>query len=96
MTVRPEITNRREVVLAMMRTYPPLLRDNGVGGQVLVWFYIDETGKTVENRLSRTSGHASLDAAALEVASVYKFTPAYLREEPTSVGVQLPITFAVR
>jgi TonB family protein len=96
MTVRPEIANRREVIETMIRTYPPLLRDNGVGGRALVWFHIDEKGRTIENRLSRTSGNESLDAAALEVASVYRFTPALLRDEPTAVWVQIPMTFEVR
>ena len=96
MTVRPEITNRREVVQAAMREYPPPLRDNGVGGQALVWFFIDETGKNVETRLSRTSGLPTLDAAALRVARVYEFTPAYNRDSPTVAWVQIPITFAVR
>ena len=96
MTVRPEITNRGEIVQTLIRAYPRDLRDAGVGGQALVWFYIDETGKTVENRLDRTSGNDALDAVALEVASIYEFTPAYLREEPTSVWVRLPMTFEVR
>ena len=32
MTVRPEILNRTEIMRAMEREYPPLLRDAGVGG----------------------------------------------------------------
>ena len=40
MTVRPEIRNRGAVVTAMERAYPPILRDAGLGGQVIVWFFI--------------------------------------------------------
>ena len=32
MTVHPEIRNRREVQAALMREYPPLLRNAGIGG----------------------------------------------------------------
>ncbi len=96
MTVRPEITNRREVIQAMMGAYPQVLRDAGVGGQTLVWFHIDETGRTIESRLSRTSGRDALDDAALEVARVYRFTGALNKDEPVKVWVQIPITFEVR
>ena len=36
MTVKPELKNTREVIAAMMRAYPPILKDAGIGGQALV------------------------------------------------------------
>jgi len=96
MTVRPTIANRREVIQAMIGAYPETLRDAGVGGRALVWFHIDETGKTVDTRLSKSSGSASMDAAALAVSRTYEFTPAYNGDAPTDVWVQIPITFEVR
>ena len=44
MTVRPEIRNRPEVQAALMREYPAILRDAGIGGTVVVWFFITEDG----------------------------------------------------
>ena len=44
MTVRPEIRNRSEVQAALTREYPPILRDAGIGGTVVVWFFITEDG----------------------------------------------------
>jgi protein TonB len=96
MTVRPEIKNRREVVQAMMRAYPPILKDAGIGGQALVWFFISEQGRVLDKRISKSSGHEQLDEAALEVASVYEFTPALNRDKVVKVWVQIPITFEVR
>ncbi len=96
MTVRPEIKNRGEVIQAMMRAYPPILRDAGIGGQALVWFFISEQGRVLDKRISRTSGHEQLDEAALEVAAVYEFTPALNRDKVVKVWVQIPITFEVR
>ena len=96
MTVRPEIKNRREVVSAMMRAYPPILRDAGIGGQTLVWFFISEQGRVLDKRVSKSSGHEQLDEAALEVASIYEFTPALNRDKVVKVWVQIPITFEVR
>ena len=42
MTVRPEITNRSEVQAALMTEYPPILREAGIGGTVVVWFFVSE------------------------------------------------------
>jgi len=96
MTVRPEIKNRRAVIQAMERGYPPILRDAGIGGQVLVWFFINEQGRVIDNRIANSSGNAQLDDAALRVASIYEFTPALNRDQVVPVWVQIPITFQVR
>ena len=95
MTVRPELRNRDEVVAALMREYPSILRDAGVGGQVVVWFFISETGQVLERRVSQSSGHQQLDDAALKVADIYRFTPALNRDQTVQVWIQLPITFQV-
>ncbi|MDE0806912.1 MAG: TonB family protein [Longimicrobiales bacterium] len=96
MTVRPEIKNRSAVIQAMERGYPPILRDAGIGGQVLVWFFINEQGRVIDNRIANSSGNAQLDDAALRVASIYEFTPALNRDQVVPVWVQIPITFQVR
>ena len=96
MTVRPEILNRSEVQQALMTLYPPVLRGAGIGGQVFVWFYISEEGTVLDRRISQSSGHVPLDEAALEVADVFRFSPALNREEIVPVWIQLPITFQVQ
>ena len=96
MTVRPEITNRNEVIQALMREYPPILRDAGIGGTVEVWFFISETGQVLDSRVAFRSGYPQLDAAALRVARVFQFTPARNRDRIVPVWIRLPITFEVR
>jgi len=96
MTVRPEIKNTAQVIRAMEREYPAILRDAGIGGRVVVWFFIDETGRVQDKRISQTSGHLGLDQAALTVADTYEFTPALNRDKKVKVWVQFPITFEVR
>ena len=96
MTVRPEIRNRNAVMTAMERAYPPILRDAGIGGQVVVWFFISEEGQVLDKRVSQSSGHTQLDDAAVEVADVYQFTPALNRDQKVKVWIQIPITFQVR
>jgi len=94
-TVAPEILNREEIVTAMARIYPPVLRDAGIGGEVRVFFYIDAEGRVKTTRLDRTSGYGQLDEAALQVASLYRFSPALNRDTRVPVWVSFPVTFAV-
>ncbi len=95
MTVRPELTNRAEVIQMLVREYPSILRDAGIGGQVMVWFFISETGEVLDARINESSGHVQLDEAALKVADVYKFSPALNRDQRVQVWLSLPITFQV-
>jgi len=95
-TVAPSIQNRDEVMRAMMREYPPLLRDAGIGGTVVVWFFIDEEGRVQQTQVNQSSGHQALDEAALAVADIYRFSPALNRDRRVPVWVQFPITFQVR
>jgi TonB family protein len=95
-TVRPDIANRDEVARSLVREYPPLLRDAGIGGTAHVWFFIDETGTVARVLVNETSGHPELDEAALRVARVIQFTPALNRDRPVAVWISLPITFQTR
>lgn len=95
-TVGPSILNTEEVVRAMERVYPPFLRDAGVGGTVHVRFHIDAQGVVQDFRIDRSSGHESLDEAALSIADVYRFSPALNRDQTVPVWVTFPITFRVR
>ncbi len=95
-TVAPDYTNGAEVMRALEREYPPLLRDAGIGGTTIVWFFIDEQGTVRNQRVNETSGHTALDDAALRVAPVFRFTPALNRDKAVPVWVQLPITFTTK
>ena len=95
MMVRPEIRNLAEVQEALMREYLPLLRDTGVEGTVVVWFFISDEGQVLDRRVSQSSGRTPLDEAALTVADVFRFTPALNRDERVPVWIQLHITFQV-
>jgi periplasmic protein TonB len=96
MTVRPELQNTREVQRALERNYPPLLRDAGIGGTPVVWFFIDENGRVLRTQLSRSSGYDALDAAAIQVANQMQFSPALNRDKRVQVWVEIPIVFTAR
>ena len=95
-TVAPSILNVPELIRLLRAEYPPLLRNAGVGGVVLVEFFVDEEGTVREKRVAKTSGHASLDQAALRVAEHLLFSPALYRDHTVATWVRFPIDFTVR
>ncbi len=95
MTVRPEIRNRREVQAALMSEYPLILQETGIGGTVVMWFFITEEGIVQDKRVSQSSGQLQFDEAALKVADVFRFTPALNRDQRVQDWIEVPITFQV-
>lgn len=95
-TVAPRLTNTAEVQRALEVEYPALLRDAGIGGRVVVHFFIDAEGVVRDTRVATSSGHGALDQAALRVGAVFEFSPALNLDIPTPVWIALPITFQAR
>ena len=96
MTVRPELLNREEVGRALVRDYPPLLRDASIGGSTLLWFLIDERGKVIKTELKTSSGYPALDEVAARIANIMRFSPAKNREKNVPVWIEIPIMFQAR
>ena len=94
-TVAPEILNREEIVEEMEKNYPPLLKSAGIGGIVHVYFYIDAEGRVQTTRVNRSSGYQQLDQAALELAGLYRFSPALNRDTRVPVWVSFPVAYQV-
>lgn len=95
--VKPELRNAREYLRALEGRYPPMLRDAGVGGTVVLWVHLDETGSVLGTRVAETSGYAQLDLVAEELMrEVARFRPALNRDQPVRVWVQIPVTFEAR
>lgn len=95
MTVRPTLTNVEEVQRVLMREYPAVLRDAGIGGAPVLWLFIGTTGAVERTQVQESSGFDALDQAAANVASVMRFTPAQNRDQTVAVWVQIPIRFQV-
>jgi TonB family protein len=95
MTVRPQLTNVEEVQRVLMREYPAVLRDAGIGGAPVLWLFIGTNGVVENTRVYESSGFEALDAAAANVAAVMRFSPAYNRDQIVPVWVQIPIRFQV-
>lgn len=93
MTKRPELLNPAEVSRALVQHYPPELRDAGIGGTAVLWFYIDENGSVLKTQLKGSSGHQALDDAAARVAGSMQFAPALNRDRKVGVWIEIPVAF---
>jgi protein TonB len=91
--VAPELRNAAEVIRVLEREYPAMLRDAGVGGTVVVHFFINEQGIVQNARIDQSSGQTQLDEAALRAALQFRFSPAMNRDAAVPVWVSIPVTF---
>jgi TonB family protein len=89
----PELVNIDEVRRELRHEYPIFLQDAGVGGRVLLWFLIDETGGVRKWQLKASSGFGDLDGAALKAAARMRFRPARNYDHSVAVWVVVPILF---
>jgi TonB family protein len=93
----PRILNEAEIEREVTRQYPPLLRDAGVGGTVVVQLTVDSTGTVVPGSLRVVrQEHPEFDAPALRVLAGMRFSPARLNGEAVPVTIEIPLTFSAR
>jgi DNA-binding helix-hairpin-helix protein with protein kinase domain len=90
----PRLLNRATVSRALQRTYPPLLRDAGVGGTTLLAFVVGADGAVRPETIEVIEfSNERLAEASRVVVERMRFEPALVRGRPARVRVQLPITF---
>ena len=94
--VPPQLLNAPEVQRALERNYPALLRDAGIGGRVVLWLLVDETGRVIQTDVREGSGQAAFDSAAARVGEIMRFSPGQNREDRVKVWVSLPVVFRTR
>jgi TonB family protein len=92
-TVRPELRNPDAIRLLLVRYYPSMMKDAGLGGTVMLWVFIDEHGVVQRALVNKTSGFPSLDEAALKVVPEMLFSPAIFRDKRVPVWIELPLYF---
>jgi len=91
----PRLLNGPDMIRLMDRMYPPALKEAGIGGEVLMWVWVDEEGMPGNAQINRSSGRPQLDETALAIAAQMRFSPAMLRDRPVGVWVAQPISFSV-
>lgn len=93
-TIAPTLKNREEIARTLTKMYPPLMRDAGLGGSVMMWLFIDVTGSVRKMQVKESSGFEPLDSAAVRVAAQMRFTPAQNRDVKVPVWVAIPLVFS--
>ena len=73
--------------------YPRVAREAGWEGTVVVRTLIDMEGNPRETKISKSSGHPSLDQSAIEAIKMWKFQPAKDGNIPISKWVDIPVKF---
>lgn len=77
--------------------YPANALRGQLEGTVVLRVLVDETGKPIEVRVLRSSGHAELDRSAREqVLAHWRFQPAIANGHATRAWASVPVTFALR
>jgi TonB family protein len=76
--------------------YPADAADAGVQGTVILQIDIGPDGKVIDAKLTQESGTPSLDAAALEAARRFVFSPAELDGVPTAVRIEYAYHFELK
>lgn len=93
--VEPRLLNGPEMIRLMDRLYPKSLKDAGIGGEVLMWVWVDEQGRPGSAQIQSSCGRFQLDELALAIAAEMRFEPAMLRDKPIGVWIAQPISFSV-
>ena len=73
--------------------YPLLARRRGVEGKVLLKVQVSAAGLAEQVQVAQSSGHDSLDEAALNTVRTWRFVPAQRGDNPVAAAVLVPITF---
>ena len=79
--------------VAIVPVYPRSARASGLQGTVKIAALIDESGALVSAEVLASSGHASLDRAALEAVRQARFEPALLGGKAVLCRLIIPIRF---
>lgn len=93
--VAPELQNPREVQTRLQAAYPDRLKEEGIGGEVVLWIRVDEEGRIRESRVAEPSEHPAFHEAARRVVASMEFSPARSGGEPKAVWVQQKVRFRV-
>lgn len=103
-TQKPVLLNRSQVESAILRIVHSVNRaqaemnllferSQNVGGNADVWIYIDATGTVGNALIKKTTGNRELDAMALQVARLMRFSPARDGDKAVDIWIEAPIKF---
>jgi len=89
----PELRDASEAQRIIQLFYPAQLQRTGIGGDVRVMVWVDETGLPTDREILVTSGAPALDRAALRALGRLEFRPARRQGQPVGSWVKFTIQF---
>jgi TonB family protein len=93
---QPRVSNTQELIRQLERNYPPLLRDAGVTGTVVVRFRVLENGTVDASSIEVTSStHDQFNDPTIRSVQRLRFRPAKVNNRPVKVMVDLPIQWTI-
>ncbi len=91
---KPRVTEARpNVARNAAPHYPESARRNGLEGRVFIRAQVNASGRVERVSIHRSSGHASLDQAALRAVRRWRFIPRMVNGEPAVASVEVPVNF---
>jgi len=75
--------------------YPTISRRQGQQGKVVLRVFVNAGGAADQVEVRTSSGHATLDRAALDAVRRWRFIPARQGDQPVAAWVLIPITFTL-
>jgi len=94
---RDSYMGRLRAWLERHKTYPRRAQRRRMEGTVLLYFMMDRTGRVLSYRLERSSGHAMLDEAVLDLIARAQPLPAMPASIPDRrLELVVPIRFELR
>ena len=92
-TTRPELANRWQVKKTLEEEYPAALRDEGISGTTVLYLFVNTDGAVSETIVKTSSGHPSLDWAAVQAAKSARFLPASNEGIPVGIWIEMEMPF---
>uniref|UniRef100_Q07T16 TonB family protein n=1 Tax=Rhodopseudomonas palustris (strain BisA53) TaxID=316055 RepID=Q07T16_RHOP5 len=93
----PAYRDRLAAHLQRYKQYPASARSAGAQGTAMLSFTVSRSGQVLRASLSRSSGHAELDAETLAMVRRAQPLPAFPPEMPqSSMSFTVPVRFAIR
>jgi TonB family protein len=103
-TDAPQLLNRSRIEQAITKVIYQVNRDavlrneafdraQQMGGNVIMWIYIDVEGNVTNSVVKKSSGNTDLDNTAAQLCSMMRFMPAKLNGKPVDVWIEVPLAF---
>ena len=92
-TTRPELANRWHIKRMLEDEYPADVRDAGIGGTTVLYLFVNTDGTVSDAIVKTSSGHPSLDWAAVQAAKSARFLPASNEGIPVGIWIEMEMPF---